>query len=324
MTVAIPTCNGARHLADALRGILAQQGVAFDLLISDDQSDDETLTIVRVEAGDRARVSVNGERLGLAGNWNRCVALARTPLVVVFHQDDLMHPGHLAAHASAFEADPDLALVCSAAGLIDDAGRVVAGTAVERGGLGPADRTFAPGKLLPDLAVGNPLRCSAVTIRAAAHAEVGGFSPSYRYVLDWDYWIRIARRRPVAWLARPTVDVRWHEASETHRFKAGTTDLDEQVRLLADLFRQESSHWPARRLRRDADRRLARAFLNRAHDALRGGDPALAIGCLKRAVGLSPRILGTVVRDPRLCVQMTALTVAPAIAGRLFSRRVRS
>src|SRR4051794_14132307 len=76
MTVAIPTCNGARHLAVALRGILAQEGVEFELVVSDDRSEDESLAIVRAEAGDRARVFVNGERLGLAGNWNRCLAIA--------------------------------------------------------------------------------------------------------------------------------------------------------------------------------------------------------------------------------------------------------
>jgi hypothetical protein len=236
-----------------------------------------------------------------------------------------MRPGHLAAHAAAFDVDPRLGLACSGADLIDNAGRIVEGTAVERGGLGPVDRTFAPGALLPELAVGNPLRCSAVTIRAAAHAEVGGFDPSYRYALDWDFWLRVSRSRPVAWLARPTVAVRWHEASETHRFKTGTTDLDEQVRLLADLHEREAAAWPnARPLRRAADRRLARAFLNRAYETLRGGDPDLARGCLARAVELSPSILGTIARDPRLAVQMTALTIIPGAAGRLFARRLRS
>ena len=53
MTVAIPTCNGAAHVAEAIRGILAQQGVEFELVIADDRSDDETLAIVRTTAGDR-------------------------------------------------------------------------------------------------------------------------------------------------------------------------------------------------------------------------------------------------------------------------------
>ncbi len=325
LTVAIPTCNGARHLADALRGILAQQGVACALLIADDRSDDDTVEAATTLAGDRARIEVNSERLGLAGNWNHCLSLAQTPLVAIFHQDDIMRPGHLAAHAAVFRADPQLGLVASAADLIDAAGKVVAGTAVERGGLGPANRTFAPGALLPELAVGNPLRCSAVTIRKSAAAEAGGFDPSYRYAVDWDFWLRIARDHPVAWLAQPTVAVRWHPASETHRFKTGTTDLDEQLRLLEDLYAKDAAAWPnARQLRRAADRRLARAFLNRAHERLKSGDPNLARQCLKHALSLSPGILATIARDPRLAVQMTALAIAPGASGRLFTRRFKS
>ncbi len=75
VTVAVPTFNGGRHLAEALGGILAQRGVAFELLVSDDRSDDNTLEVVRAAAGDRVRIEVNSERLGLAGNWNRCAAL---------------------------------------------------------------------------------------------------------------------------------------------------------------------------------------------------------------------------------------------------------
>src|SRR5262249_42585276 len=159
--------------------------------------------------------------LGLAGNWNRCLALARTPLVTIFHQDDIMRPGHLAAHAAAFGGDPHLGLAASAADVVDDASADIPGTVIERGGLGPADRPFAPGALLPELAVGNPLRCSAVTIRGEAAASAGGFDPAYRYALDWDFWIKLARRFPVAWCARVTVAVRWHASSATHAFKTG-------------------------------------------------------------------------------------------------------
>ncbi len=325
ITVAIPTFNGARHLADALRGILAQQGARFELVISDDRSDDDTQATVTALAGDRARLEVNSDRLGLAGNWNRCLALATAPLVAVFHQDDLMLPGHLATHLAAFNTGGQIGLVASAAELVDTAGNVVAATTIERGGLGAADRTFAPGALLPELAVGNPLRCSAVTIRKDAAAEAGGFDPSYRYALDWDFWLRVARRRPVAWCAQPTVAVRWHPASETHRFKTGTTDLDEQVRLLGDLYASEGAAWPkARQLRRAADQRLARAFLNRAHELLKNGDPNLARQCLKHALSLSPGILAIIACDPRLAVQMTVLAIAPKASERLFVRRFKS
>jgi glycosyltransferase involved in cell wall biosynthesis len=324
LTVAIPTCNGTRHLADTLRSIPVQAGSAFDLLISDDRSDDETVALARAEAGDRARIAVNSERLGLAGNWNRCVNLSRTPLVAIFHQDDVMHPGHLAAHLATFAAVPRLGMVASAADVIDDEGRAVPESVVGRGGLGPVDRTFGPAEAVAAMAAGNPLRCSAVTLRAEALADVGGFDPSLRYVLDWDAWLRIARRWPLAWLARPSVSVRWHSSSETHRFKTGTADLDETARLVDDLFHRDAARWPdAPRIRRAADRRLARAFLNRSHEALKSGDPTLARRCLKRALARDKNLLGTIAADPRLALQMAALVVAPRTAARWFARPVR-
>ncbi len=313
LTVALPTCNGARHLREALAGLREQSGVDFDLIVSDDRSDDDTPAIVREVFGDRARVSVNPERLGLAGNWNRCVELSRTEWVAIFHQDDVMRPGHLAAHLAAFEADPSTGLVASASGVGDAEAREVPASVVDPGGCGPADRVFAPGEFVAELAVGNPLRCSAVTINAAAHAEVGGFDPSYRYVVDWDFWLRVARLRPVAWLARPTVAVRWHPASETHRFATGTADLEETARLLDEMGRIDG---PDRRLRAPADRRLARAYLNRAYLASKAGNLALARRCLARSARLSPSLLlGRVASDPKLAARLAAAMVGLGRSG---------
>jgi glycosyltransferase involved in cell wall biosynthesis len=321
LTVAVPSYNGADYLAETLRSILDQQGVAFELIVSDDRSDDDTLDVVRAVAGDRVRVEVNSERLGLAGNWNRCVALCFTPFIAILHQDDVMRPGHLAAHMAAFAGDECIGLVASGSDVIDEGGEPVPEGVVGRGGLGPIDRTFSPGELAAEMVAGNPLRCSAVTVRRAAFADVGGFDPSLRYVLDWDFWLRVSRAWKVAWLARPTVKVRWHAASETHRFKAGTADLDETARMLEMLFAVDLKEMTgSKTLRRAANRRLARAFLNRAHHALHSGQPELARWALRRGLSLSPSTLTMILGDPRLGVQLGALAIAPGLATRLFGR----
>lgn len=318
LTVALPTCNGAAHLRETLRSILAQDEVAFDLIVCDDRSDDDTLAIVREIAGDRAHVEENSERLGLAGNWNRCVLRSQTPIVAIFHQDDLMRPGHLRAHRHAFTRDPKPGLVASASGVVDASGRGVAEAIVGRGGMGAVDRVFGPGEAIDAMSVENPLRCSAVTLWKPAHQDVGGFAPSFRYVVDWDFWIRVARTWSVSWLAEPTVDVRWHAASETHRFKTGTADLDETLRMLDTIPLR-----PGTSLRSSADRRVARAFLNRAYESLRGGNADLAHETLRRAVRLWPGILGRIVIDPRLAAQMAALTISPRWASRVFGLKTR-
>jgi glycosyltransferase involved in cell wall biosynthesis len=298
-TVAIPSYNGARHVGEAVESILAQEGVPFELIISDDRSTDDTLDCIRRATGDRARIEINSERLGLAGNWNRCVALARTPFVGVFHQDDRMHPGHLAAHLNGF--GPGTGLVASGGDVIDDAGQPVAPSNVEPGGLDPDSKRFASGQFRPELAVSNPLRCSGVSLRVDAHTAVGGFDPSFQYVVDWDLWARIAEKHEVAWIGQPTVSIRWHPASETHTFKTGTTDLEETTRLL-DALRLRHPDLDA--YRGSADRRLARAYLHRAYQAAKSGHSALCRRCLRQAVSLHPGIVGSIISDPRLAARL--------------------
>ena len=317
ITVAVPTCNGARHLRAALSSILRSE-TPHDLIIVDDRSDDETLTIARELVGDRGRIVVNSERLGLAKNWNRCVALSQTPLVAIFHQDDVMLPGHLEAHLEVYRKARTCGWIASAADVIDDSGDPVPESVVERGKMAAINIVFDATDGIAGLVPANPLRCSGVTINTAAHAEVGGFDPSYRYVVDWDFWIRVAWVRPVAWCARPTVAIRWHPSSETHRFAHGMADLDETTRLLDTLaLRLPFPSTPAQNWRQLADRRLARAFLNRAYVAFKQGDLALARRALLRSLRLAPRSSAKdLLLDPRLLAQMATAVIAPRWARR--------
>lgn len=284
LSVALPTFNGARHLSETLRGVLNQSDVDFDLLVCDDRSDDDTLDLIRREAGDRARIEVNSERLGLAGNWNRCASLVRTPWLAIVHQDDVLLPGHLDSHRQAIDQRGDLGMICGATEVIDAASQPIPASVMARPDLGTKDCLFPPGGFVPELATRNPVRCSAVTLRTQALKEVGGFDPSYRYAVDWECWLRIARKWPIFWKSQPSVAVRWHPESETHRFRRGTDDLEEVARLLHLVHDVDAPLLPdPAASRRSADQFLAQAFLNRALDALHAGDSLLAQESLRRA-----------------------------------------
>jgi glycosyltransferase involved in cell wall biosynthesis len=335
LTVAIPTCNGAVHLAETLQSILSQDCGPFDLLVVDDCSEDETRDLVRALAGKRARIAINEHRLGLAGNWNQCMALSRTPWVSIFHQDDVMLPGHLAAVIKELEVmergATHFGLLAGPVKVIDEHSSPVPDSVVDPGGkvvsgvLPPTLEFlgFQSGDFAELLRQENPLRCSAVITNRAAHANVGGFDSSYHYVVDWEFWYRVALQYAVSWkLHEPTVLVRWHAASEAHRFKTGTDDLEETARLLEFIFsRLDHGKPPPARDRRLANRRLSRAYLNRSHEALGNGQPDLARTCLARAWSLSSaRVMATLATDLRLCAQMATLTMNPDLARRCFGR----
>ncbi|WP_310541742.1 glycosyltransferase family 2 protein [Phenylobacterium sp.] len=89
--------NGAEFLAAAARSVLSQSLTAFEWIIADDASTDDSLAVIAAAcAGDpRVRVmpaTVNG---GPAVARNRALAAARGAWLAVFDSDDLMEPDRL-------------------------------------------------------------------------------------------------------------------------------------------------------------------------------------------------------------------------------------
>src|SRR5919198_3077073 len=118
ISVCIPTCNGAEFVAKAVESVLAQTFTDFELLIVDDNSADTTVDIVRSFTDPRIRVHQNGKRLGIPGNWNRCLSLAQGEYICLFHQDDLMLPENLACKVRVLASDTTVGFVHSAAEIL--------------------------------------------------------------------------------------------------------------------------------------------------------------------------------------------------------------
>jgi glycosyltransferase involved in cell wall biosynthesis len=308
VTVALPTCNGEKTLAATIGSILSQSDVVFELLLCDDASEDGTIDLARSLSGDRLRVVRNPSRLGLARNWNRCVALSTTPFVAIVHQDDLIAPDHLASHLAWLTEKPRLGMTVSEARPIDEAGRPIPPSRIATSRLEPRDRSFEPGEFVSRLAASNPVICSAVVLRREAHQRLGGFNPAWRYAVDWEFWLRLAREWGVGWIARPTVEFRWHAGSETQRFHRGLLDLAEQELLLWPLWADRGEPRPPEFPPPEAwRRRMARAYLNRVHLAIKAGRPALARRALRGARRFWPWSALELARDPRLAARIAQL-----------------
>jgi glycosyltransferase involved in cell wall biosynthesis len=123
LSIALATYNGAAFLKEQLESIAVQTRTPDELIISDDQSTDDTLTLIEdfVEtAGFPVRVSVNESNLGTAKNFEKAISLCRGDLIVLSDQDDVWHPDKLESVERIFEAKPQLSLVFSNAELVDE------------------------------------------------------------------------------------------------------------------------------------------------------------------------------------------------------------
>lgn len=334
LLVAMPTYNGQAHLEAAIRSVLSQEDVDFQLLICDDASTDRTLQIARSFDDHRLSVVENEQRAGLTANWNRCVERCRSEYLCLFHQDDLMQPGNLAQKLACLESQPDVGWVYSAVDVVDEANDLVPDTLVSRDALSGEDQVFGPGEFLPILLVRNVVRASTVVVRRRCFEEVGPFNPDYRHVVDWEMWLRLASRFGVGWIASPLVTIRWHQASETHRQRERDTDLAEYRRLLESAipqYREQLRNLPPGSFRGfttspdsvvgAAWRNLAEGHWNRSYLCLRVyRDPARARANLLSALRTSPVVATNFLRDPRFFLMASGLLIAPRTTAGLLNR----
>jgi glycosyltransferase involved in cell wall biosynthesis len=99
ISVCVPTYNNSATIARCLRSILDQEGVAFEIVVVDDNSSDGFAAIAAAMLRPGDRLIRNESRLGLSGNRNKCLELARGACIQFVHADDWLLPDPAKARA---------------------------------------------------------------------------------------------------------------------------------------------------------------------------------------------------------------------------------
>ena len=285
----MPTFNGAPYVGEAIRSVLEQTFEDFELIVIDDGSSDGTPDVVAAFADDRLRLVRHETRLGLVGNWNRCLDLARGRHVALFHQDDLMAPENLRAKVRFLEAHPSVGLVHSNVTRIDARGGVLAeywaspATPEDEGRHGGGD-------FFHRLVTGANIVCaSSVMMRRTTFEQLGGFDARLPFTADWEMWLRIALFHDVGYLTQPLVRYRFHDGMETARFS--WCQQLEQAYLAKTLVMEK---YPDRvagvdRLRRRLSQEYRDRALAQARTQLDQGRPGPAGDYLRVALAVCER-----------------------------------
>jgi len=125
ITFAIPFYRNRVFLERAIRSVLAQTSLAWSLLISDDAGPEENLQewLRQFSHPEKIRFIRQPHNLGMAGNWNACIALAEGELVTLLHADDELEPTYAALMLDAAQRRPAASVFFCQATIIDAQGR---------------------------------------------------------------------------------------------------------------------------------------------------------------------------------------------------------
>lgn len=197
--VVIPACNNERFIAETIESVLGQTRPAAQIVVVDDGSDDATPEILE-RFGDRIEV-VRQDRQGFAAARNRGIEACRCDLVAFLDSDDIAEPSRHEKFVETLSGDAEAAMAFSSARLIDDTGQ---------GASRPMREVqYARKRFFGLMLVRNRIvSCSAVVARRDALEQVGGFDENLAHNEDYDLWLRIARRHPVAYIQEPLVRYR--------------------------------------------------------------------------------------------------------------------
>lgn len=101
ISVALATYNGERYLREQLDSLLAQTMPFTELVVCDDCSTDNTLSILREYASLDSRIKVieNERNLGFRRNFEKAIRLCEGDLIALCDQDDVWLGDHIAVLA---------------------------------------------------------------------------------------------------------------------------------------------------------------------------------------------------------------------------------
>lgn len=237
ITLAIPFYGRTDFLGSAIASIQRQSAGDWVALVVDDCSpSNEAQALVARLDDPRIGYIRNDRNLGLAGNWNRCVAASSTPLVALLHGDDELMPDYVEKMLAAHDRWPAAAAIFCGAQVIDDRGfRMFSFRDHVKQWLLPS--RAQPFELngesgMISLLRGNFIMCPTLCYKRSLFEQLR-FSADWRMVLDVDFYLRalIAGRGLVG---LPDL---------AYRYRRHPTQVTAECERSLRLFSEETELW---------------------------------------------------------------------------------
>ena len=197
LTIITPVFNGENFIAETISSILdALIAVPYEYIVLNDGSTDSTASILSKFA-DRIKILTHSN-IGESATVNRGLHIAQGEFVLVISADDPLLTGELVNRAcKILRNDPDLVAIYPDWRIINELGQVI--------------MTKVLPEFSEEIMIG---RCKCLpgpgtVFRKSAALKVGGRRDKWKYVGDYDFWLRMSRVGKIVRL--PGVLAQWRQ-----------------------------------------------------------------------------------------------------------------
>jgi hypothetical protein len=209
ISVGIMTHNYGHFLPEAVESVFNQTLTDWELLISDDNSTDDTARIVAPFLGDpRVRYVRHQMPLGQAGNWSFVLSQGRAQKLAVLHADDIWLPSMLDSAMSFFRDNRNLDMYCSNWNVLRD------DVVDTKPNVNFPTQTFTSIQAYKQNLKGNFCLPSSAVLTSSLLRRAGLPSPTLNQFVDFEFALRLFTYSTyVQWNAVPNFLYRHHPSN---------------------------------------------------------------------------------------------------------------
>jgi glycosyltransferase involved in cell wall biosynthesis len=280
VSICIPTYNGEEYLHECLDSAVAQDYPETEIIIVDDRSTDNTVSIAKEYSARFKKISVyeNDRNLGLVGNWNRCMELAKGEWIKFLFQDDFIEKNCLSRLLQFSENEQ---FIVSNRDFIfdDDVPTDVRNTyqnnlhtldkilrVKEPGNISAEQISRIVARLVNTNFIGEP---TVVMFRRNLLDRIGVFSSDLVQICDLEYWLRIALNYGLYYVPENLAHFRVHNKSMSSQNRISGRYYVDKIVLTNALLTSKYYSAFRKRLSGAELRKIRLMFRLRIHEVMR-------------------------------------------------------
>lgn len=200
-TIIIPLNNKSAHIEKCLHSIFNQTFTEYEVIVVNDGSTDDSLEKVqKISIPHSCQLQIiNQQNRGVSSARNNGVKQAEYELIAFLDADDWWEPTYLAEMKNLIDAFPEAGIFGCGYRMVKNGVGRIADVAVEPAfsvGLINYFEVYARNLCMP-------LWTCSVVIRKSVFEAENGFKPFLKLGEDFDLWVRVALKYPVAFLNKP-------------------------------------------------------------------------------------------------------------------------
>lgn len=240
VSVLMVNYNHADTIEQSIRSVLEQTYSKLQLIIVDDGSTDNSVEIINSIEDPRIEVYEEKENKQICAVTNIGMKKVRGEYFARIDSDDLWEKNKLELQVEYLKEHPEHKICFTHVSIIDENDQVI-DSELEK--LYAVDYERQEEWLETFFFLGNCLPMTSVLMTTKIMVEIGDFNIAYRQLHDFDYWIRIAKRYPMAVIPKKLARIRRYE-SETNNSniseKNTTRTYNEYVDIRRHFFDEMS------------------------------------------------------------------------------------